>query len=48
MVYRHSSFMNDGERVRIIARFQDAGLFMYHCHILEYEDNSMMGQFQVQ
>ncbi len=22
--------------------------FMYHCHILEHEDNGMMGQFSVE
>ncbi len=40
-----------GETVRVIARFdQPAGKdapFMYHCHILEHEDNGMMGQFTV-
>ncbi|SCC94091.1 Multicopper oxidase type 3 (fragment) [Thiomonas sp. X19] len=39
------------ETVRLIARFgQPAGPshpFMYHCHILEHEDNGMMGQFSV-
>jgi blue copper oxidase len=37
--------------VQLIARFdQPAGddhPFMYHCHILEHEDNGMMGQFTV-
>lgn len=40
-----------GQRVQIIAHFnQPAGVdhpFMYHCHILEHEDNGMMGQFTV-
>lgn len=37
-----------GERVRIIARFEDyTGVYMYHCHLLEHEDNGMMGQFEV-
>jgi len=27
--------------------FQHEGMFMYHCHILEHEDNGMMGQFMV-
>ncbi len=39
------------EKVRVVARFdQPAGddhPFMYHCHILEHEDNGMMGQFTV-
>ena len=40
-----------GERVRIIMRFpeySDAQIpYMYHCHILEHEDQGMMGQFTV-
>lgn len=40
-----------GESVRFIMRFQhfsDAQRpYMYHCHILEHEDNGMMGQFIV-
>uniref|UniRef100_D5WZJ7 Multicopper oxidase type 3 n=1 Tax=Thiomonas intermedia (strain K12) TaxID=75379 RepID=D5WZJ7_THIK1 len=39
------------QTVRLVARFdQPAGKdhpFMYHCHILEHEDNGMMGQFTV-
>jgi spore coat protein A len=35
------------EIVRVIARFEDyTGLFPYHCHILEHEDQEMMRQFQ--
>jgi FtsP/CotA-like multicopper oxidase with cupredoxin domain len=38
-----------GDRVRIIARFDSyKGLFMYHCHLLEHEDNGMMGQFLIE
>lgn len=43
--------ISSGETVHIIAHFtQPAGdehPFMYHCHILEHEDNGMMGQFTV-
>ena len=36
------------EKVRIIARFEDyTGIYMYHCHMLEHEDDGMMGQFEV-
>jgi spore coat protein A len=39
--------VNPDEIVRVIARFEDyAGLFPYHCHILEHEDHEMMRQFQ--
>ena len=39
--------MDAGERVRLLVRFSEPGLFMYHCHILEHEDNGMMGQIEV-
>jgi len=39
---------NPGEVTRIIARFEDyTGQYVYHCHILEHEDNSMMRPFEV-
>ena len=31
-----------GEVTRIIAHFDLAGLYVWHCHILEHEDNEMM------
>ncbi|MHC1787763.1 MAG: multicopper oxidase family protein [Christensenellales bacterium] len=39
--------LDAGERVRLLVRFDEPGLFMYHCHILEHEDNGMMGQIEV-
>ena len=40
--------LDGGDSVRIIARFEDyTGIYMYHCHLLEHEDNGMMGQFEV-
>jgi FtsP/CotA-like multicopper oxidase with cupredoxin domain len=40
--------LNSGDAVRVIARFEDyTGIYMYHCHLLEHEDNGMMGQFEV-
>ncbi|MFX4305411.1 multicopper oxidase domain-containing protein [Exiguobacterium sp. A1_3_1] len=27
--------------------FKEKGVFMYHCHILEHEENGMMGQLKV-
>jgi spore coat protein A len=36
------------EILRVIARFEDyTGLYPYHCHVLEHEDNEMMRQFRV-
>jgi len=41
-----------GEVVRVIAKFEDYAdpklPYMFHCHILEHEDNGMMGQFTVE
>jgi blue copper oxidase len=39
--------LDSGERVRFLVRFDEPGLFMYHCHILEHEDNGMMGQIEI-
>ncbi|MGQ0773054.1 MAG: multicopper oxidase domain-containing protein [Pseudonocardiales bacterium] len=40
--------VNGGELVRVVAQFGGAtGRFMYHCHILEHEDEGMMGTFIV-
>ncbi len=36
------------ETVRIIVHFTMPGLFLYHCHILEHEDNAMMANFLVE
>ncbi|MEO5698207.1 MAG: multicopper oxidase domain-containing protein [Burkholderiaceae bacterium] len=38
-----------GERVRILLRFEDhAGLFLYHCHMLEHEDSGLMRNYRVE
>ncbi|MFC7549359.1 multicopper oxidase family protein [Plantactinospora sp. GCM10030261] len=36
-----------GEITRIAARFDVAGRYVWHCHILEHEDNEMMRPYQV-
>lgn len=45
--YKDTVFVDLGEEVMIRVRFTHPGVFMYHCHILEHEDNGMMGQFSV-
>lgn len=38
-----------GERVRILLKFADyAGLFLYHCHMLEHEDAGLMRNYRVE
>jgi FtsP/CotA-like multicopper oxidase with cupredoxin domain len=40
-----------GETVNLIMRFTDYtdpnAPYMYHCHLLNHEDNGMMGEFVV-
>ena len=37
-----------GDKVRLALTFADyTGIYMYHCHLLEHEDEGMMGQFEV-
>lgn len=45
--FKDTVVINPDEKVRIIIKFTHTGVFMYHCHILEHEDQGMMGQFQV-
>ncbi|MGC8507672.1 MAG: multicopper oxidase family protein, partial [Thiomonas sp.] len=49
--WKDTVLVRHGETVRLIAHFNqpasDAHPFMFHCHILEHEDNGMMGQFTV-
>lgn len=37
-----------GDRAKLAVRFNEPGVFMFHCHILEHEDNGMMGQVLVE
>jgi len=37
-----------GEITRVKARFDFAGLYVWHCHILEHEDNEMMRPYVVE
>jgi spore coat protein A, manganese oxidase len=36
-----------GQVTRIRAHFERSGQFVWHCHILEHEDNEMMRPFRV-
>lgn len=45
--WKDTVFVGENERVRILVKFKYTGLFMYHCHILEHEEEGMMGQFEV-
>ena len=45
--YKDTVIAYPGEVTRIKARFDKAGLFVWHCHILEHEDNEMMRPYEV-
>jgi spore coat protein A len=47
MGYKDTVIAYPGEVTRIKARFDHAGLFVWHCHILEHEDNEMMRPYRV-
>jgi FtsP/CotA-like multicopper oxidase with cupredoxin domain len=36
-----------GEITRVKATFDQAGLFVWHCHIVEHEDNEMMRPYEI-
>ena len=38
---------NPGEITRFMATFDLPGLYVWHCHILEHEDNEMMRPYYV-
>src|SRR5699024_6680433 len=46
--WKDTVMVESGEEVRLLVKFKQKGLFMYHCHILEHEDAGMMGQFLVE
>jgi blue copper oxidase len=51
MGFKDTLKVGPGQTARFIMRFENFSdpdtAYMYHCHILEHEDNGMMGQFTV-
>src|SRR5690625_5441415 len=45
--WKDTFLVSPGEVVKIEIEFSQPGIFMMHCHILEHEDNGMMGQLLV-
>jgi spore coat protein A len=45
--YKDTAIMYPGEVTRIVAIFERAGLFVWHCHILEHEDHEMMRPYHI-
>ena len=47
--WKDTVLLMPGERVKLMLRFADyAGLYLYHCHNLEHEDQGMMRNYLVQ
>jgi len=43
-----TAFLGRNEEVRVVMRFEHfKGIYAFHCHNVEHEDNDMMTQFQV-
>jgi spore coat protein A len=46
--WKDTAVVNPGEILTIIIRFDGyAGRYVYHCHMLEHEDNDMMRPYEV-
>jgi blue copper oxidase len=46
--WKDTVLAHPGERVRVIARFNDmSGVYMFHCHVIQHENRGMMGTFLV-
>ena len=45
--YKDTVIAYPGEITRVKAKFDIAGLFVWHCHIVEHEDNEMMRPYVV-
>src|SRR5699024_5768051 len=46
--YKDTIDLNPGDKAKIAVKFEKPGVYMYHCHILEHEENGMMGQIKVE
>lgn len=46
--YKDTIALDPKDKVKIAVKFNKPGTYMFHCHILEHEENGMMGQVKVQ
>ncbi|MFS0783658.1 multicopper oxidase family protein [Bacillus sp. 1P06AnD] len=46
--YKDTVLLDPGDRIKLAVSFPHKGIYMYHCHILEHEENGMMGQIKVE
>ncbi len=47
MGYKDTVISYPGEVTRIRAKFTNPGQFVWHCHIVEHEDNEMMRPYRI-
>jgi FtsP/CotA-like multicopper oxidase with cupredoxin domain len=45
--YKDTVIVYPGELARVRAKFDIPGLYVWHCHIVEHEDNEMMRPFRI-
>ncbi len=46
--WKDTVLLMPGERVRLLLRFEDfTGLYLYHCHNLEHEDQGLMRNYRI-
>jgi spore coat protein A, manganese oxidase len=45
--YKDTVIVYPGELARVKIRFDLVGLYVWHCHIIEHEDNEMMRPYRV-
>jgi len=46
--YKDTISVDPGDKAKVAVKFEEKGTYMFHCHILEHEDNGMMGQIKVE
>lgn len=46
--YKDTVALDPDDRVKIAIKFNKTGTYVFHCHILEHEENGMMGQVRVE
>lgn len=46
--WKDTVFIRNNETVQLLVQFHYPGVYMYHCHILEHEENGMMGQVLIE
>lgn len=46
--FKDTVFIDSNEEVKLLVKFNEKGTYMYHCHILEHEEEGMMGQIKIE